>query len=182
MSRKKWSRRSSLFGYCWCQVHKWPSSSRKKLLGWRGSRSRRQNPGFGECTSRLNDDKAAWWVNNSRVRTYCWKGESYLFTPSAYIYGVQASDTPLFYFIFHWISCPCRAEIVHWVSGSKRPFKIVTDHAFCNLMKTGRPEYPIPSPQTVSQDVRHVFVGARKRIAKMLQVCSFVYLFLKEII
>jgi hypothetical protein len=37
-------------------------------------------------------------------------------------------------------------------------------------MKTGRPDYPIPSPQTVSQDVRNVFVGAHKRIAKMLQV------------
>jgi hypothetical protein len=39
-------------------------------------------------------------------------------------------------------------------------------------MKTGRPDYPIPSPQTVSQDVRNVFVGTRKRIAKMLQVST----------
>jgi hypothetical protein len=39
-------------------------------------------------------------------------------------------------------------------------------------MKTGRPEYPIPSPQTVSKDVRNVFVSVRKRIAKMLQVSN----------
>ena len=37
-------------------------------------------------------------------------------------------------------------------------------------MKTGRPEIYIPSPETVSRDVRNVFVNVRKRIAKMLQV------------
>ena len=37
-------------------------------------------------------------------------------------------------------------------------------------MKTGRPEYYIPSPETISRDVRNVFVNVRKRIAKMLQV------------
>jgi hypothetical protein len=64
----------------------------------------------------------------------------------------------------------CRAEIVRWVSESKRPFKIVKDRRFQTLMKTGRPEYHIPSPETVSRDVRNVFVNARKHIAKMLQV------------
>ena len=37
-------------------------------------------------------------------------------------------------------------------------------------MKTGRPEYHIPSAETVSNDVKDVFVRVRKRIAKMLQV------------
>lgn len=50
------------------------------------------------------------------------------------------------------------AEIVHWVAESKRPFKIVNDHGFQSLMKTGRPEYHIPSPETVSRDVKRVFV------------------------
>jgi hypothetical protein len=36
-------------------------------------------------------------------------------------------------------------------------------------MKTGRPEYYIPSPATVSRDVKKVFANARKRITKMLQ-------------
>jgi coproporphyrinogen III oxidase len=36
-------------------------------------------------------------------------------------------------------------------------------------MKTGRPEYHIPSEHTVSRDVKQTFVHARKRIAKMLQ-------------
>ena len=63
-----------------------------------------------------------------------------------------------------------RAEIVRSVSESKRPFKIVKDRGFRNLMKTGRPEYSIPSPETVSRDVKKVFLRVRKRIAKMLQV------------
>jgi hypothetical protein len=62
-----------------------------------------------------------------------------------------------------------RAEIVQWVAESKRPFNIVSDHGFRNLMKTGRPEYYIPSPVTVLRDVKKVFVNAQKRIAKMLQ-------------
>jgi hypothetical protein len=38
-------------------------------------------------------------------------------------------------------------------------------------MKTGRPEYYLPSPSTVSRDVKKVFARTRERIAAMLQVC-----------
>jgi hypothetical protein len=62
-----------------------------------------------------------------------------------------------------------RAEIVRWIAESKRPFSIVSDRGFQSLMKTGRPEYYIPSPVTVSRDVKMVFANTRKRIAKMLQ-------------
>jgi coproporphyrinogen III oxidase len=55
------------------------------------------------------------------------------------------------------------------VAESKRPFNIVNDRGFQSLMKTGRPEYYIPSPTTVSRDVKQVFVNVRKRMAKMLQ-------------
>jgi hypothetical protein len=36
-------------------------------------------------------------------------------------------------------------------------------------MKTERPSYHIPSPKMVARNVKQVFVGARKRIAKLLQ-------------
>ncbi|KAG1861978.1 hypothetical protein C8R48DRAFT_583107, partial [Suillus tomentosus] len=62
-----------------------------------------------------------------------------------------------------------RAEIVRWVAESLCPFNIVKNRAFQSLMKTGRPEYYIPSPSTVSRDVRLVFARTRKRVAKMLQ-------------
>ncbi|KAG1735952.1 uncharacterized protein EDB91DRAFT_1056014 [Suillus paluster] len=60
-----------------------------------------------------------------------------------------------------------KAEIVHWVSENLRPFKIVKDRGFQSLMKTGRPEYYIPSPSTVSWDTRLVFAKTRQQIAKM---------------
>jgi hypothetical protein len=66
-----------------------------------------------------------------------------------------------------------RAEIVRWVSESVRPFSIVEDRGFLMLMKTGRPEFYIPSASTVSRDVRLVFARARQRIGKMLQVSRF---------
>jgi hypothetical protein len=62
------------------------------------------------------------------------------------------------------------AEIVRWVAENKRPFQIVNDHGFQTLMKTGCPAYHIPSAETVSRDVKRVFVEARKRIAEMLKV------------
>jgi hypothetical protein len=64
----------------------------------------------------------------------------------------------------------CRAEIVHWVSESARPFEIVNDRGFQSLMKTGRPAYYIPSPSMVSCDVRMMFARTRQRIARILQV------------
>ena len=73
----------------------------------------------------------------------------------------------------HWqhTKTEARAEIIQWVAESKRPFEIVVDHGFQSLMKTGRPDYYIPSPTTVSRDVKKVFVNVCKRMVKMLQVC-----------
>ena len=64
------------------------------------------------------------------------------------------------------------------MSENKRPFKIVTDHGFRSLMKTRRPEYHIPSAETVSRDIRIVFVNIRRRIAKILRVSTMIYIFL----
>ena len=59
------------------------------------------------------------------------------------------------------------------MSESLRPFAIVEDRGFKSLMKTGRPEYYLPSKSTVSRDVRLVFVNVRKRMAKMMQVSRY---------
>ena len=68
-----------------------------------------------------------------------------------------------------------RAEIVCWVAESKRPFAIVNDHGFQSLMKTGQPAYQIPSPDTISHDVKIVFMKVCKCIAKMLQVSVSIF-------
>lgn len=63
-----------------------------------------------------------------------------------------------------------RVELVRWVSENLRPFRIVKDRGFLCLMKTGRPEYHIPSPMTVARDVKMVFAQTRARIGKLLRV------------
>ena len=59
---------------------------------------------------------------------------------------------------------------MQWVSENKWPFSIVKDCGFASLMKTGRPKYHIPSPETVSCNVKGVFVHVCKHIAQILQV------------
>jgi hypothetical protein len=59
------------------------------------------------------------------------------------------------------------AEIVRRVAENKRPFQIVNDHGFQSLMKTGCPAYHIPLAETVSHDVKRVFVEACKCITEM---------------
>jgi hypothetical protein len=51
-----------------------------------------------------------------------------------------------------------------------QPFNIIKDRGFQCLMKTGRPGLYIPSPMTISHDVKEVFIRSRQRISKMLRV------------
>ena len=69
------------------------------------------------------------------------------------------------------------AEFVCWVTENNQPFRIVEDHGFQSLMKTGRPGYYIPSADTLSRDVKNVFVWVHGRIAKTLKVgyTNFIY-------
>ena len=82
----------------------------------------------------------------------------------------ESRYAPIRCLLIHMLILVFSAEIVRWVAESMRPFKIVKDRGFQCLMKTGRPGYYIPSPETVSRDTKKVFVRCRKRIAKMLQV------------
>ena len=61
---------------------------------------------------------------------------------------------------------------MHWVAESFWPFSIVEDRGFKSLMKTGRPEYYLPSRLTVSCDVRLIFAHTHNHIAKMLKVSA----------
>ncbi|KAJ7668058.1 hypothetical protein B0H17DRAFT_950144, partial [Mycena rosella] len=45
-----------------------------------------------------------------------------------------------------------------------RPFAIAKDHAYCKLMKTGRPTAYIPSPSTIARDVKVLFQKTRDRL------------------
>ncbi|KIJ16143.1 hypothetical protein PAXINDRAFT_75985, partial [Paxillus involutus ATCC 200175] len=67
----------------------------------------------------------------------------------------------------------CTGSIM-WAFERKGQGKVTYSHrqhtrAEISLMKTGRPEYYIPSDLTVSCDVRLVFARTRVRVAKMLK-------------
>jgi hypothetical protein len=63
-----------------------------------------------------------------------------------------------------------RAHIARWCAESNRPLNIVKDRQFEILMKTGRPGTSIPSPSTVTRDVKLVFERTRERINRILKV------------
>ena len=69
------------------------------------------------------------------------------------------------------ISAEVQVEVVCWVAEKMRPFLIVSDQSLLKLLKTRRPDYCMPSPHTVSRNVKNVFVHCHQRIARMLQVC-----------
>ncbi|EJF62536.1 hypothetical protein DICSQDRAFT_13360, partial [Dichomitus squalens LYAD-421 SS1] len=50
-----------------------------------------------------------------------------------------------------------------------RPFTTLKDRGFLMIVKCGHPGFYVPSPTTVSRDVKVVFVATRKRLARMLQ-------------
>ena len=58
--------------------------------------------------------------------------------------------------------------------GFQKACNIVSDRGFQCLMKTGRLDYYIPHPLTVSRDTWLVFINACKQIAKILQVSQFI--------
>ena len=64
----------------------------------------------------------------------------------------------------------CRVECVRWVAESMRPMTMINDPAFHRLMKTGRPQYRLPSSRTTTRDGNVVFHRVKERIARMLQV------------
>ena len=68
-----------------------------------------------------------------------------------------------------------RAHIARWCAESNRPFAIVKDRQFHELMMAGRPSCFIPSPTTVGQDVKLAFERSRQRIDTILKVCSHIY-------
>lgn len=75
-----------------------------------------------------------------------------------------------------------RTEIVQWVCESTRPFNVVKGCGFLTLMKTGHPGYYVPSPSTVSRDVKTVFVHSRNQIVKLLQVSGLAKITLRAVL
>jgi hypothetical protein len=55
---------------------------------------------------------------------------------------------------------------------SNQPFQIINNPAFHELMKTQRPDYYIPSTETLSHDIKNVFLQVQEHVSMMLKVIS----------
>ncbi|KAG6805554.1 hypothetical protein H0H92_014967, partial [Tricholoma furcatifolium] len=62
-----------------------------------------------------------------------------------------------------------RAHVALWCAESNRAMKIVTDRQFATLMKAGRPSTVLPSPSTVSRDIKAAYAACRVRIDQILR-------------
>jgi len=60
--------------------------------------------------------------------------------------------------------------LVHWIAAHNRPFSIVDDPKFRELMKTGRLAYDLPSGRTVQRDTTTIFEAAAEDVGTMLKV------------
>ncbi|KAG6807073.1 hypothetical protein H0H92_008924, partial [Tricholoma furcatifolium] len=61
-----------------------------------------------------------------------------------------------------------RVRIALWCAESSRPMKIVRDCQFTMLILAGRPTTTIPSPTTVSRDIKAAFEACRSQIDNIL--------------
>ena len=64
-----------------------------------------------------------------------------------------------------------RMKIVLWVSRRHRPFAIVADDELIDIFTDLNNKVEVPSPSTVSRDVKEIFHMGCARVASMLQVC-----------
>ena len=111
-------------------------------------------------------------VSGSIMAAFKWKGKGKVHyshrqhtrTETRYVYKLTRGKS-----VTQW-NVLNRAEIVRWVAESSRLLNIVKDRRFQNLMKTGRPEYWLPSPSMSAHDVKLVFAKTRNRIARILKV------------
>jgi hypothetical protein len=61
------------------------------------------------------------------------------------------------------------ARIVKWVTENNRPANIIKDRELRELLTAGRPHIELPSPDTISRDIKASFNKCRERIATLLR-------------
>ena len=57
-----------------------------------------------------------------------------------------------------------------WCAEKSRPFSIVKDQSFRNMILTGNPERRLPTPDQISRDVKVIVTGAETQIRERLEV------------
>lgn len=155
----QWSYGSLLPWYHWCQINWQPLQACKVLLGRGCCDSGQSNVRCPHCLWGTEKNVKEGWVN-------CWS----LWTSSKVKGNLQSSPAHNNGNSVHFYSTSLRTWSNIIEQEGKRPFQIINDCGFQTPMKTGRPEYCLPLVETVSWDVKGVFVKICQCIARMLQV------------
>jgi hypothetical protein len=69
-----------------------------------------------------------------------------------------------------------RMKLALWTVRRHRPFAIVADPEFLEILTDLNNKVTVPSPNTLSRDVREIFSMSRLKVASILQVCVFLYI------
>jgi hypothetical protein len=70
-----------------------------------------------------------------------------------------------------------RLLLVKWVTSCSRPYSIVQDEPFIQIIKMLYNKARLVAPQTVSSDVQKVFLLARESVIKNLKVWKVIHIF-----
>jgi hypothetical protein len=62
-------------------------------------------------------------------------------------------------------------KLALWAVRRHRPFAIVADPEFIDILIDLNNKVTVPSPTTLSRDVREIFSMSRLKVASILQVC-----------
>ena len=62
-----------------------------------------------------------------------------------------------------------RFLIAKWIFHNHRPFAIIQDEELLQMLRMLYAKVDVPSPSTVSRDVREIFALTRKQVGKILQ-------------
>ena len=63
-----------------------------------------------------------------------------------------------------------RVKLALWVARHHRPFSIVEDEELIDIFMDLNNKVEVPSPKTVSRDVKEIFQISRAKVAEILQV------------
>lgn len=64
-----------------------------------------------------------------------------------------------------------RFLVARWVAVSHRPYSIVKDPGLVEMIKMLNDKARLPSPATISKDVREVFAKSKTTVSTVLKVC-----------
>ena len=79
------------------------------------------------------------------------------------------------------IDCSFSVHVVKWVTENNCPVNIINDRELRKMLTVGRSRIELPSPTTISRDIKACFCVSHDHITKLLRVRSHIDVFLSTL-